>query len=146
MAIVVRICTTPEEHAAALALRRAVFVDEQGVPAELELDVDDARAVHLIALDDADGSTIGAARLVRRGDGVIKVGRVAVRRAARGLGIGRSLMALAHATARSLGARRMVLHAQLTVSAFYLRLGYTAVGPAFDEAGIAHQRMERELG
>ncbi len=145
MAIVVRICATPAEHAAALALRHAVFVAEQGVPAELEFDADDPHAVHLIARDDADGSAIGAARLVRRGDGVIKVGRVAVRRAARGHGIGRSLMALAHATARSLGARRIVLHAQLTVSAFYLRLGYTAVGPTFAEAGIAHQRMDFDI-
>ncbi|MBA3847811.1 MAG: GNAT family N-acetyltransferase [Planctomycetes bacterium] len=144
MDIDVHPCATPGERAAALTLRRAVFVAEQGVPAELELDDDDARAIHLVAIVDA--AVVGAARLVVRGDGTIKVGRVCVRRDARGRGIGRALMAAAHDQARTLGRRRIVLHAQLTVSGFYRDLGYAVVGPPFVEAGIAHERMEFDLG
>ncbi|HYE07497.1 MAG TPA: GNAT family N-acetyltransferase [Planctomycetota bacterium] len=143
MDIDVHPCATPDERAAALALRHAVFVAEQGVPAELELDAADADAMHLVAV--VAGAVVGAARLVPRDDGSIKVGRVCVRRDARGRGIGRALMAAAHGQARARGARRIVLHAQLAVSGFYRDLGYRVVGPAFVEAAIAHERMELAL-
>jgi predicted GNAT family N-acyltransferase len=126
----------------AWALRRVVFIEEQHVPEELELDEDDARAFHALALD---GSTpVGCGRMVADGDHV-KIGRMAVLRELRGLGIGRLLLRFLMDAARKQGYRKTVLHAQLTAEGFYLKNGYIPIGEVFEEAGIAHRLMEREL-
>ena len=127
----------------AMSVRRAVFVDEQGVPEDVERDGKDDEAIHFVAYD---GDTpIGVARLRETEDGTAKVERVAVRPARRGEGIGRRLMSAAEDAAASEGYRRVVLHAQASVVAFYLRLGYETVGERFEEAGIDHRRMEKRL-
>ena len=119
-----------------LSVRYAVFVDEQGVPAELEQDEHDPVAVHLLARA-SSGEAIGTARLLPDGH----IGRMAVLPDWRGQGIGsdmlRTLIRLAHA----LGHRRLVLHAQCHAEPFYRRLGFSPEGGVFDEAGIAHRRM-----
>jgi predicted GNAT family N-acyltransferase len=123
-------------------LRRVVFIEEQHVPEELELDEDDARAFHALALD---GSTpVGCGRMVADGDHV-KIGRMAVLRELRGLGIGRLVLRFLMDAARKQGYRKAVLHAQLTAEGFYLKNGYIPIGEVFEEAGIAHRLMEREL-
>ncbi|WP_299234927.1 GNAT family N-acetyltransferase [Natronomonas sp.] len=127
----------------AMSVRRAVFVDEQGVPEDVERDGKDAEAIHFVAYD--DGDPIGAARLREAEAGAAKIERVAVRPARRGEGIGRRLMSAAEDAAAREGYRRVVLHAQASVVAFYLRMGYETVGERFEEAGIDHQRMEKPL-
>jgi len=126
----------------AWALRRIVFIEEQHVPEELELDEDDARAFHVLALE---GSTpVGCGRMVADADHV-KIGRMAVLRELRGLGIGRRVLGFLMDAARKQGFRKAVLHAQLTAEGFYLKNGYIPIGDVFEEAGIAHRLMERDL-
>jgi predicted GNAT family N-acyltransferase len=122
----------------AFAIRMRVFVKEQRVPAEIELDRDDARARHFLAM--AAGNAVGTARLVMR-RGSAKIGRMAVVKSSRRKGIGKRLLQRAIAAANELGARKIYLHAQVPVIGFYESLGFCAVGPVFDEAGIAHRKM-----
>ena len=128
------------EHA--WAIRRAVFIEVQGVPEEIELDEDDPHAFHVLALE---GNTpVGCGRMVAH-DGYVKIGRMAVLNKRRGEGIGRSILAFLMNHAREQGIRRAVLHAQLTAEGFYLKNGYIPESEVFEEAGIAHRRMSREL-
>ena len=126
----------------AWALRRIVFIEEQHVPEEIELDADDAHAFHAIALD--GGRPVGCGRMVAEGDHV-KIGRMAVLRELRGLGIGRRVIEFLMEAARKQGYRKAILHAQITAEGFYLKNGYIPKGEVFEEAGIAHRLMEREL-
>ncbi len=125
---------------ALLAIRHAVFVIEQGVPAELEHDADDADALHLLVRDDS-GTAIATARLLRNGH----IGRMAVLPAWRGRGIGRALMQHLIRHAEHRGLEQLFLHAQCQAEPFYRRFGFVAQGDVFDEAGIAHQTMTRSL-
>ncbi|RCK79380.1 MAG: GNAT family acetyltransferase YjcF [Candidatus Ozemobacter sibiricus] len=128
-------------HAAALsAVRFAVFVEEQQVPRELELDGLDPTARHVLACD-AAGRPIGTARLLPDG----QIGRVAVLPAWRGQGLGRALMAAVLAIARAAGHVEVFLHAQEQVIPFYTRLGFQAEGDRFFEAGIPHRLMRLRL-
>ena len=127
---------------AAFELRFEVFVDEQGVPRELELDEFDPGATHLVAI--LDHRVIGTLRLLEH-DGAAKIGRVAVRAAARRTGVGTRLMEHAAAIAVGRGFAEIVLHAQVTVAGFYRRLGYVEEGDVFDEAGIPHIAMRQKI-
>jgi predicted GNAT family N-acyltransferase len=135
---------TPAEREQALALRHAVFVVEQGVPAELEPDAADAGADHVLVADPA-GKVVATGRLVRLDAGTGKVGRMAVARGARGRGAGRVVLAELERVARERGMAEVVLHAQLSARGFYDRLGYAAEGPVFEEAGIEHVAMRKRL-
>jgi predicted GNAT family N-acyltransferase len=130
------------EMPAVLALRHAVFCEEQGVPEELERDAEDANAVHLV-VDDA-GAVIGTCRLLGSGE-VVRVGRMAVTRTRRGEGLGALLLACAHEVAAGAGAREVELHAQVAVRGFYARAGYAAEGDVFVDAGIDHVLMRRRI-
>jgi predicted GNAT family N-acyltransferase len=134
----VRIVTTAAERDAAYAIRRAVFQEEQGVPAEIEFDDDDAVAVHVIA--EVEGATVGTGRLVLQADHA-KIGRMAVLVPWRRSGVGRMLLDALLREAMQRGAARAVLHAQVQALGFYARAGFTAVGDEFDEAGIPHRKM-----
>ena len=121
-------------------VRRAVFIDEQGVPDTLEWDEYDAVSTHWLALD-GDGSPIGCARLLPDGH----LGRMAVLPAWRGHGVGRALLdAVLHA-ARMRGDRLLRLSAQTHAAGFYARAGFLADGPAYEEAGIPHVAMQKTL-
>ena len=122
----------------AFAIRMRVFVKEQRVPAEIELDRDDQRAIHLLAT--LSGKAVGTARVVVR-RGSAKIGRMAVLKRYRKKGIGRKLLQRAVRTAMKFGAGRVYLHAQVPVISFYEDLHFLAVGPVFDEAGIPHRKM-----
>jgi predicted GNAT family N-acyltransferase len=126
----------------AWALRRLVFIEEQHVPEEIEMDEDDAHAFHALALDGA--TPVGCGRMVAHEDRV-KIGRMAVLRDRRGTGIGRRVLEFLMDAARRQGFHKAILHAQLTAEGFYLKNGYVPVGDAFEEAGIAHRLMERDL-
>ena len=124
-------------------IRRTVFIEEQNVPAELEVDGRDPEALHFLALG-PDGSLLGCARM-RVVDGVAKAERVAVLSAKRGLGIGRAIMSAMEDEARAAGLRRLKLSAQVQVIPFYENIGYTCYGDVFVEADINHRWMHREL-
>jgi predicted GNAT family N-acyltransferase/predicted nucleotidyltransferase len=129
--------------AEARALRRRVFVEEQGVAPSEEWDAHDeagADTLHFVARDGE--RALGCARL-RALDGAAKIERVAVLRESRALGIGRALMDAAETAAWRRGAPRLRIHAQSAVIPFYERLGWRASGPEFLEAQIPHRRMEK---
>jgi len=124
------------------ALRHDVFVIEQAVSPELERDEFDADAMHLVAL--RGDEVVGTLRIVKSGQHA-KIGRMAVRAPARKSGVGSRLMQTAETIARQLGGLDIVLHAQLTASGFYHKLGYRDEGDPFDEAGIAHIAMRKAI-
>jgi predicted GNAT family N-acyltransferase len=128
-------------------IRRRVFIEEQHVPEDVEMDSDDAHAFHALAL--LDGKPVGCGRYVAHGNevkpGEVKIGRMAVLPNLRTHGIGREILLFLMRIARERGYRRAILHAQMTAEGFYLKNGYTPVGEVFEEAGIAHRAMEREL-
>lgn len=128
------------DYAAALAalrsVREAVFVQEQQVPAEIELDAHDPLCQHVLALD-AEDRPIGTGRLTpdRR------IGRMAVLAGWRGRGVGEALLDALIERARQLGWRELSLHAQASAIGFYARRGFLPFGERFVEAGIDHQSM-----
>jgi predicted GNAT family N-acyltransferase len=116
------------------AIRSRVFIDEQGVPEELEWDGLDASAMHAKATS-LTGEAIGTARLLPDG----QIGRMAVLRQWRGVGIGTAMLQclIAHAAEKE----RLFLNAQTSAESFYRRNGFEAEGEIFMEAGIPHIRM-----
>jgi len=126
----------------AWAIRRVVFIEEQHVPEDIEMDADDAEAFHALALEGE--KPVGCGRMVAH-DGYVKIGRMAVLRERREEGIGRKILTFMMEQARRQGFRRAVLHAQLTAEGFYLKNGYIPDGDVFEEAGIEHRRMYCEL-
>ncbi len=130
------------DHEAVHALRTEVFVNEQGVSPEIEVDAGDKTAIHVAAREGDE--VIGCARILLR-DGEAYIGRLAVRRTCRGRGVGARIMRYATEYAGRAGCRKVALHAQLHARAFYEKLGFSAVGDEFFEAGIAHIGMEMIL-
>lgn len=128
---------------AAFDLRYRVFCDEQGVPREVEVDAHDDVARHAVAVA-PDGSVVGTMRLVAKG-GTVKVGRVAVDRAWRGHGIASRLLARAMDYAVGVRAEELRLAAQVAAVDLYRKAGYRQVGRPFQEAGIEHVWMVREV-
>lgn len=122
------------EHAQ--ALRIEVFVVEQGVPVELEWDEADEVSTHAVAYDET-GQPAATGRLLPDGH----VGRMAVRKSARGQGIGAQVLGTLLDEAKRQGHRELVLHAQSHAIGFYLRHGFVPQGEEFIEAGIPHRRM-----
>ena len=120
----------------ATAIRFEVFVDEQKVPAEIELDDMDAVCLHAVAYDDA-GKAIGTGRLLPDGH----IGRMAVRQPGRGTGVGGAILTLLMDKARARGDAAVVLNAQTVAAPFYARHGFVQQGEQFEEAGIAHVEM-----
>ena len=129
----------------ALSVRRTVFIDEQGVPEDRELDGLDGDAIHFVAYDGDD--PIGAARLrtYRDRESVGKIERVAILPAYRGDGIGRQLMDAVERTADGLGYDELLLYAQTSVVEFYRALDYRTEGEVFEDAGIPHRSMRKRL-
>lgn len=120
----------------ATAIRFEVFVDEQKVPAEIELDDMDAVCLHAVAYDDF-GAAIGTGRLLPDGH----IGRMAVRQPGRGTGVGGAILTLLMDKARARGDAAVVLNAQTVAAPFYARHGFVQAGDVFEEAGIAHVEM-----
>jgi len=129
----------------AFEVRRSVFVEGQDVPEEIEMDGEDEDAVHFVIRDSEAEQPVGTARLRPPKDGVAKPERVAVLAEYRGNGLGRKLMRLIEAEARTQGDTHSRLHAQTHVVDFYEGLGYEVVSEEFEEAGIPHVEMEKTL-
>lgn len=120
------------------AIRTRVFIEEQGVPKELEWDGLDEHSYHVAAYA-ADDTPIGTGRLLQDGH----IGRVAVLKEWRGKGVGRALLDMLLVIANKMGYEEVKLHAQTRVIDFYLRRGFEAQGKEFMEAGIPHILMTR---
>ncbi len=126
------------------ALRRVVFVDEQGVSEAEEWDGLDSDALHLLAWDGED-RPMGTARILIDG-ATGKIGRVCVLQQARGTGLGAALIRAALDELHKMpGVTRAKLGAQCHALGFYEKLGFSAYGPIYDDAGIPHRDMVREL-
>lgn len=122
-------------------VRETVFVDEQGVPRDIEIDEHDAASRHVVA-SDADGGAIGTGRLLAHGKSG-HIGRMAVLADWRGKGVGRALLERLLEDAAGRQMRHLALHAQTQASGFYRRFGFVEEGPEFMEGGIPHRTMVR---
>jgi predicted GNAT family N-acyltransferase len=139
---VIRIELLDWERARALAapIRMRVFVEEQGVPRDIELDEHDVGSLHALAWDDA-GRVIGTGRLLADGH----IGRMAVLPEWRGKGVGSAILKRLIEAARARGDRSVALSAQVHAVSFYRAHGFSVQGAEYLEAGIRHQAMQREL-
>lgn len=124
----------------ARAVRHDVFIIEQNVPVEQEWDDYDAQSWHALARD-ASGRAVATGRLLPDGH----IGRMAVRKEARGTGIGARVLEALIDKARALGYTQLILNAQIHAIPFYARAGFMPEGEAFEEVGIPHRTMRRVL-
>lgn len=129
---------------AAERLRMEVFVREQGVSAEIEMDEFDPICRHVVAFNRFD-QAVATGRLLTHAPGVARIGRMAVDRTVRGSRVGRLVLDNLVETARQRGDKEVVLHAQSHAQNFYARAGFTPVGQPYEEAGIPHITMRRTL-
>lgn len=125
-------------------LRTEVFVDEQKVPAEMEWDDDDKTALHCVAVNRM-GMPLATGRLLQHAPGVARIGRMAVKKPMRGSDLGRRVLQALMDAARARGDQQVLLHAQCSAEGFYQRSGFVPHGAVFEEAGIAHIEMVRDL-
>ena len=126
-------------RAHASAIRFAVFVEEQAVPREIELDEHDALSIHVVAFE--DGKPVATGRLLPDGH----IGRMAVLKDWRSRGIGARMLEALIQRARERGDAEVALSAQVQAVAFYRAQGFVAEGDEYLEAGIRHQAMKRRL-
>lgn len=124
-----------------LRVRLMVFVAEQKVPKDEEVDADDPRAEHFVARDPGR-MVLATARILPDG----RIGRLAVLKPWRGRGIGRQVLEAVLAYAKEMGLPEVSLHAQCHARGFYEQAGFEAEGPEFDECGIRHILMKKRLG
>ena len=128
--------------ATCLNIRRVVFTEEQGVSVEDDVDGRDDEALHLLAVK--NGVPVGTARMLLSGT-TGKIGRVAVLKSERGTGLGKALIEAACDLLKKRGLETAKLAAQTHAIGFYEALGFVARGPEFDDAGIPHREMVRDL-
>lgn len=121
------------------AIREAVFIQEQSVPRELDIDGQDDQCTHAVIWSENSG--IGTGRLEPTG----KIGRIAVLRPFRRCGVGTHIMSALEHAAKVRNLRKVYLHAQTTALGFYEQLGYQTCSDVFFEASIPHQSMEKLL-
>ena len=126
-------------RAHAAAIRFEVFVEEQGVPADIEMDEMDSACVHALAYENE--TPVATGRLLPDGH----IGRMAVRKPWRGRGIGGAILERLIEAARRRGDREVALSSQVHAVAFYRRYGFDPRGEVYEEAGIPHQAMVRTL-
>lgn len=126
-------------RAEASRIRFRVFVEEQGVPRDIELDELDARCVHALAFE--EGGAVGTGRLLPDAH----IGRMAVLEGWRGRGVGSQILEALIEQARKRGDRAVLLSAQVHALEFYERHGFHASGEIYQEAGIPHRDMRKKL-
>ena len=136
----IRLCSWDAARSDARRIRELVFVREQGVPLELEMDEQDPHCDHALAYA-ADGAAVGTGRLLPDGH----VGRMAVLKDWRGKGVGALLLQVLMAQAIKRGHASVRLNAQTDAAGFYRRYGFEACGSEFMEAGIPHVAMQRDF-
>lgn len=128
----------------AVKIRRQVFMLEQGVPGEIEIDKYEAACIHFVLYGD-ENEAIATCRLLPLEDGLIKLQRMAVQKEYRGKDHGRLIVESAEKFSKEQGYRAMTLGAQITALGFYERMGYVKEGEMFLEATIEHYQMNKTL-
>ena len=123
----------------AYPIRKKVFIEEQGVPEDMELDEHDPLAKHALAYQ--DGLCVGTGRLVRLDNHHAQIGRMAVLSTYRNQDIGSAILSSLITLAQAEGVSTLVLHSQISAAPFYAKFGFVAEGSIYDEAGIAHRNM-----
>lgn len=140
-----KMVTTAYDGMSASYIRFSVFVEEQGVPLDLEMDGSDQTATSFLMF--LDNVPIGTLRYVRLNESTLQLGRIALLRPYRGLGYGKALMAWFDTYALSIFKKvTLTLHAQVHAQTFYEACGYTPQGDVFLEAGIEHIEMIKSVG
>ena len=135
----VTLALSPEDRAAALGVRKAVFVEEQEVPAELEVDEYENTAAHFLCR--FEEKPVGAGRIRKKGS-YAKFERIAVLKEFRGKHLGQALMrTMEEYAATEFPDHLPAMHAQESAISFYEQIGWKAEGPLFYEAGIPHRLM-----
>ncbi len=137
-----RVATTDEDVLKVMVVRGIVFIEEQQVDWEGEIDEYENDSVHF--LGEVDGQPVAAGRLRLLSDGRAKVERIAVRPAWRGKGYAREVVQFLLDHAAAGGARSYVMHAQVHLQKFYEDFGFRREGDIFEECGIDHITMVRE--
>ncbi|UCZ51912.1 GNAT family N-acetyltransferase [Bacillus shivajii] len=133
---------TQQEKSDALSVRKVVFIQEQNVPEEIEVDEHEKESIHFVAYE--NGEPVGAGRL-RILDGYGKVERVCVLKSMRGHGVGEALMKYLEQLAVQENVTQLKLNAQTHAEPFYLKIGYETNSDVFYDAGIPHVSMEKKL-
>ena len=136
----VRVGSWAELGADAHRIRSKVFIEEQGIPAEMEFDDADQACIHAVAYNHF-GAPLATGRLLEHVPGVAKIGRMAVSQSMRGSRVGKAVLDALMKAARERGYREAVLHAQVSALPFYTRSGFVSRGSVFDEVGIPHIEM-----
>ena len=142
--LIVKLVENEDELAGAVLVRMRVFVVEQQIPAEEELDDADATATHAVAI--YRGQIVGTGRLIYGEDSTARIGRMAVDQPFRRRGVGGLILQFLEEEARSRGVSHCLLHAQEYVKSFYAAHGYQEHGDVFLEANIRHVEMHKGLG
>jgi predicted GNAT family N-acyltransferase len=137
--LLIELLSWDEARVHASPIRFAVFVEEQGVPREIELDEQDALSLHAVAFE--DHKPVATGRLLPDGH----IGRMAVLKQWRGRGIGGLLLQRLMERAKQRGDSEVALSAQVHAVAFYRAHGFIPDGDEYLEAGIRHQAMKRRL-
>ncbi len=137
-----RLATTEEDILKVMVIRGIVFIEEQKVDWEGEIDEYENESIHF--LGEEGGQPVAAARLRMLSDGRAKVERIAVRQAWRGKGYASDVVRFLMAHAADLGASNYVMHAQVHLQKFYESFGFRREGDIFDECGIDHITMVRQ--
>ncbi|MFC4735439.1 GNAT family N-acetyltransferase [Bacillus daqingensis] len=141
--ITVKLAVSDEELADTRLIRHSVFVVEQGVPSEREIDEHEEASIHFILYEDHKPAGAGRLRPVTEG---VKVERVCVLRHLRGKGLGAAIMKEMEKTAAEKSYGKLLLHSQTHAQSFYEQLGYKTVSAEpFMDAGIPHVKMEKTV-
>ena len=135
--------TNSTVYSDALSVRFDVFIDEQKVPKELEVDEFETQALHLVLYK--DNQAIGTARVLDISAQTHKIQRVAVIKEARNKGLGAAIMKEIERYLQTTDAKSLTLGAQVHAVPFYKKLGYTVVGEEFMDAGIPHLTMTKSI-
>ncbi|MGG6797782.1 UNVERIFIED_CONTAM: GNAT family N-acetyltransferase [Streptococcus canis] len=137
--------TLADTYLDAVKIRRQVFIAEQGVPAQLEIDRDEAYCLHFVLYDDKGKPCATCRLLPNPNHKTVTLQRMAVLKSYRGQTLGQQLMTYVLKYAKQQEIERVTLHAQLTAKTFYAKLGFQEEGEIFDEAGIEHITMTQKL-
>ena len=135
--IAVSIVSWSERQAEIISVRRAVFIEEQNVPESIELDGKDPDCRHVLACEKS-GAPVGTARLNASG----RIGRMAVLREYRRLGVGREILRVIMDYGRANGITDFHVSSQVSAVGFYKKMGFVPFGEEFEEAGIMHIAMK----
>jgi predicted GNAT family N-acyltransferase len=141
--LVILIKPWQEASQEAYLIREQVFIQEQGVPKDMELDELDPISKHALAYEGP--LCVGTGRLVHLDNHHAQIGRMAVLSTFRNRGIGKAILNHLITLANAEGVLTLTLHSQVSAIPFYAKLGFITQGPIYDEAGIPHRNMMLSL-